>query len=75
MLPKLGNLIMNTTQTENNGRQWQLVAKIPGAEMWRADDANLMAHGWAVCIPGDEPNHATWSTTSTEACARKWFAQ
>jgi hypothetical protein len=66
---------MTTTQTENNGREWSLVAKIPGAEMWRADDADLMAHGWAVCIPGDEPGNATWSTTTTEACARQWFAE
>ena len=44
-------------------------------ELWRADDADLMAHGWAVCLPGDEPDHATWSTTTTEAVARQWFAQ
>ena len=33
------------------------------------------AHGFAVCLPGDEPDHATWSTTTTEAVARQWFAQ
>jgi hypothetical protein len=41
--------------------------------LWRADDDG--AHGFAVCDPGDEPDHATWATTTTEAIARKWFAQ
>ena len=60
---------------DNNGRQWRLIDRRPGAELWRADDSALMAHGWAVCNPGDEPDHATWATTTTEACARQWFAQ
>jgi hypothetical protein len=62
-------------KTDNNGRQWRLIDRRPGVELWRADDADLMAHGYAVCLPGDEPGHATWSTSSTEACARQWFDQ
>ena len=60
---------------DNNGRQWRLIDRRPGAELWRADDSALMAHGFAVCLPGDEPDHATWATTTTEALARQWFAQ
>jgi hypothetical protein len=56
---------------DNNGRQWRLIDRRPGVELWRADDDG--AHGFAVCDPGDEPDHATWSTTTTEAIARKWF--
>lgn len=62
-------------KTDNNGRQWRLIDRRPSAELWRADDSALMAHGWAVCDPGDEPDHATWSTTTTEAMARQWFDQ
>ena len=53
------------------GRQWRLAGTRCHAQLWRADDA----HGWAVCDHGDEPDHATWSTTTTEAIARQWFAQ
>ena len=58
---------------DNNGRQWRLIDRRPGVELWRADDDGV--HGFAVCLPGDEPDHATWSTTTTEAIARQWFAQ
>ena len=60
---------------DNNGRQWRLIDRRPGVELWRADDADLVAHGWAVCLPGDEPEHATWQTTTTETGARRWFTQ
>jgi hypothetical protein len=62
-------------KADATGRQWRLAGFAAHAELWRADDAKLMAHGWAVCDPGDEPDHATWSTTTTEAIARQWFAQ
>ena len=62
-------------KTDATGRQWRLAGFAAHAELWRADDAELMAHGWAVCNHGDEPDHATWSTTTAEAIARQWFAQ
>ena len=62
-------------KTDATGRQWRLAGFAAHAELWRADDAELMAHGWAVCDHGDEPDHATWSTTTAEAIARQWFAQ
>lgn len=60
---------------DNNGRQWRLIERRPGVELWRADDFELMSHGWAMCLPGDELDHATWQTTTMEAIARQWFAQ
>jgi hypothetical protein len=60
-------------KTDNNGRQWRLIDQRPGVELWRADDDD--AHGFAVCDSGDEPDHATWSTTTTEAIARRWFSE
>ena len=62
-------------KTEDNGRKWQLIDRSSSLELWRADDADLMAHGWAVCLPGDEPDYATWQTTTMETIARQWFAQ
>ena len=62
-------------KTENNGRKWQLMDSSSTLELWRADDFELMAHGWAVCLPGDETDHATWQTTTMEPIARQWFAQ
>ena len=66
--------INTPAKTDRNGRQWHIIEKSAHAELWRrAEDAVLIAHGWAVCNPGDEPDHATWSTTTIEATARKWF--
>jgi len=66
---------MTTIKISNNGRYWHRVddGSNAHAELWRAEDAGLMAHGWAVCMPGDEPDHATWSATTTEAVARQWY--
>ena len=64
-------------QHSNNGRLWLRMDDGSNchAELWRAIDADVRAHGWAVCLPGDEPEHATWTTTTTERIARAWFAQ
>lgn len=59
---------------DEDGRIWSRVATRNGADLWRAHDADRMAHGYAVCITGDEPAHATWNTTTDEAAAWRMFA-
>jgi hypothetical protein len=56
---------------DNNGRYWFRIdnGKHPTREMWVERSIGL----YAVCLPGDEPDHATFTVSHSFTTACKWY--
>ena len=56
-------------QFDNDGREWKRIGINDQRELWQCLDA----HYWAVCIVGDEVEHATANWTTSASIARAWL--